>query len=149
MHNRPVNRGVAATGSLAAALAMAVLVGVVFFLLQDYGPESALRKFHQAIVSHDLAGLRRVVMAEANEDDLNRLAAMVEGLARSGARYRLRQVSREDRRVVAMVEYVLPNRLMQPTFFWVIQKSGGRWRVDVESTMDLRRQMLQRQLFGS
>lgn len=138
---RSMRRGAIAPGTLIAALAMAILVSSVFFLLQDYGPESALRKFHRAVVNRDLADLRYVVSPGSSETALNQMAAMVDSYARAGARYQLLYVKRENRRVIAEVAYVMPNRGLVLPVFWVVEKSGARWRVDVDETLAVRRQM--------
>lgn len=132
--------GNASLGSLFSALGVALLTFGVFFVLQDYGPESALRKFHRAAVNGNLAEVMDVVAQDAARENVEGLAAMVYNYARAGARYQLLHVKRENKRVVAEVAYVLPNRPIAYPVLWVVEKKPGGWRVDVDETVKIRLQ---------
>ena len=129
--------GKAATASLIAALVLALLTGGVFWVLQDYGPESALRKFHRASINHEWRDLGEVVMSGSYRQNVEVLANMVETYARLGARYQLQQVRRQNGKVLARVEYVFPNGRRDPVF-WVVDKAKDGWRVNVNETMGQR-----------
>ncbi len=143
-----MRRGSVPLANLIAAIVLALLVGSVFGMLQDYGPESALRKFHRAVVARNLAGIRRAVREGSRDENINALAAMVERYSSAGAHYRVLKTQRQDRRILALAEYFFADRPIRSTFVWVVAKSGGRWRVDADATVDLRRQMLEQQIFG-
>jgi hypothetical protein len=136
-----MQRGRASISSLVSALVLAVLTGGVFWILQDYGPESALRKFHRAAVNRDLRELSQVVTQDSFRQNVELLAAMVEGYARNGARYQLREVNRQNRRVIAEVEYVFPNRGLSVPMFWVVVKDREGWKVSANDTEAVRRRM--------
>jgi hypothetical protein len=127
------------TGSWIAAAALLLLTGTVFWLLRDYGPESALRKFHRAAVNRNVRELLHTVPDDAERSNVEFLAMMVENYARFGARYQLLHVKREDRLVMAEVAYVLPNRPMAPSVLWIVAKYRDGWRVDVDRTMRMLR----------
>ena len=133
-----MRRGAAQIGSLFAALLLAGLTAGVFWVLQDYGPESALRKFHRAAVNRNYRELTQLVAPNSYEDSLNRLYYMVDTFARSGAQYQLLYVKRENKRVVAEVAYAWPNRKLVVPVFWVVEKFPGGWKVNVNQTEAIR-----------
>ncbi|HRK20521.1 MAG TPA: hypothetical protein PLX06_01850 [Fimbriimonadaceae bacterium] len=132
--------GSTSVSSLIAALGLGLLTFGVFFVLQDYGPESALRKFHRAAVNGNLREVSEVVAQDSNREFVEGLAGMVFRYARAGARYQLLHVKRENKRVVAEVAYVLPGRPVAYPVLWVVEKERGGWKVDVNETVKIRLQ---------
>lgn len=126
------------SGLISAALLSALTLGV-FMVLREYGPESALRKFHRAAVNGNTRELARAVTPGSYPENLLSLASMVHSYARQGAQYQLKNVDRKERRVVAEVAYILPTRQMEPHMFWVVDKRPEGWRVNVNATADVRR----------
>src|SRR5688572_14875696 len=98
-HNPSMRSGKAATSSLIAAIVLALLTGGVFWVLQDYGPESALRKFHRSAINREWRELEGVVMPGSYRQNVELLASMVDTYARLGARYRLNSVKRQNGKV--------------------------------------------------
>lgn len=127
--------GKAATSSLIAAVVLAILTGGVFWVLQDYGPESALRKFHRAAINREWRELEGVVIPGSYRQNVELLASMVDTYARLGARYRLNSVKRGNGKVQALVEYVFPNGRRSDTVFWIVDKAKDGWRVNVNETV--------------
>lgn len=132
--------GNASLASLFSALCLGILTFSVFFVLQDYGPESALRKFHRAAVNRNLSEVLEVVAQDADRGYVEGLAGMVFDYARAGARYQLLHVKRENKRVVAEVAYVIPNRPVSYPVLWVVEKARDGWKVDVNETVKIRQQ---------
>ena len=133
--------GKAATASLISALVLVLLTAGVFWVLQGYGPESALRKFHRAAINHEWRDLEEVVTPGSYRQNVQLLASMVETYARIGARYQLGRVRRSSNRVIAEVFYSFPNNRSDPVF-WVIEKVRDGWRVNVNETVGQRMSQL-------
>lgn len=136
-----MRRGAANLPGLSAALLLALLTGAVFWVLRDYGPESALRKFHRAAVNGNYRELARVVTPNTYASNLNTLVNMIAGYARNGARYQLKRVDRREKHVLAEVAYVYPDRPMQPHVLWVVERVEGGWRVNVNATIEVGQMM--------
>lgn len=119
-----------------AAAALAVITLSVFYVLQDYGPESAIRRFHHAVQVGDANELARVTEQSLQDPSTSELARWVNQMSRLGAHYRLLRVDREPSKVYAALEYVLPNGETYPTV-WIVDRTerGGTWRVDAQSTV--------------
>ena len=120
---------------VAAVLLAAVTLGV-FSVLQDYGPESAIRRFHHAVQVGDLNELQRVTKQDLREGSPAKLTAWVSNIIHAGARYRLLRVERQPTEVYAALEYVLPNGESYPTV-WIVEKertAGSSWKVDAKLT---------------
>jgi hypothetical protein len=140
-YKEPMKRGATNVAGLVSALLLAALTGGVFWVLQDYGPESALRKFHRAAVNRNYRELVDTVSPNSYRQNLEDLAYMVDTYARRGARYQLKFVERRNKRVKAEVIYVHPNRQMQPSVFWIVEKLPGGWRVNVNDTVSFMRSL--------
>jgi hypothetical protein len=119
------------------ALILSALVLGVFWALRDFGPESALRRFHMASVNRDEAMLGDVTDFSPNPQYAQALSSRVQDLARAGGRYELRRMDRSRTRVVAEVVYRFPFTGQQIPSLWVVEKTQGRWRVNPYRTMTL------------
>lgn len=132
--------GSAAVANLSAAALLGILTLGVFYVLQDYGPESSLRKFHRAAVNRNLREISEVIAKGSNPESVRVLAKMVYDYAHAGARYQLLHVKRENKRVVAEVAYVLPGRPVVFPVLWVVEKEPDGWKVDINETDKIRTQ---------
>ncbi|MEA2554543.1 MAG: hypothetical protein QOJ65_2719 [Fimbriimonadaceae bacterium] len=123
------------------ALVVAALVLFVFATLQNYGPESAVRRFHEAVLTQNEQELRDVIMEPTKRDpsyinDLYALEERIADLMMQGARVTFRSVDRRPTQVWVSVNYKLPDNTAGSAP-WVVQKVGGRWKVDVHATYHL------------
>ena len=94
---------------LAFSLLFAAMVLAVFYTLQDFGPESTIRKFHQRLKDSDRAGI--LAQIEQGADSVSTIA-MVNDIGRlmsMGANPVVRQMERTPHSVIAQVNYRLPN----------------------------------------
>jgi HAMP domain-containing protein len=123
---------------IGAALALAFVTLSVFYVLQDYGPESAIRRFHRAVQKGDLGDLQRVTEQPIDSKSVGDLYRWVQEMNRYGARYQLLRVERQprSREVYAALVYVLPNGETYATV-WVVEKQREAWRVDAARTMTI------------
>lgn len=94
------------------------------------GPEGKLHMFFRAIQEgreenalRAASGDRRAMALLANE---------VLQLVRSGARYDVLEVKRENNEAVALVEFRL-GRFIERTV-WFLRRSEGEWRIDANRT---------------
>jgi hypothetical protein len=141
--------------SLLPAILLGTLVLFTYFTLQNYGPESTLRKFHSALIKIDQAQSagKRIPNADWNDlrstlvEDLGDLEGTgdaqaysavrkVNGLLLAGCKYSLAKMDRYPREVRIAVIYEKP---MQPPIHlvWIIDKPfGGReWKISAQKTL--------------
>ena len=116
-----------------AAATLAILVLAVFSVLQDYGPESAIRRFHDAVRRDDVRALAQVTEEDPRDARVQHLAQNVALLSKQGANYRILRMDREPRQVAAEVQYVLPDGRQGRTV-WVVVKTRRTWRVEASET---------------
>lgn len=122
------------SASILSSVVLAAITLLVFYMLQDYGPESALRKFHEAIVQRDAQTLNEVTMGGTQSQDVREaVSAIGSFLIQSGARYRLLRTDHRGRQVGAEVVYIFPSGQTR-TIYWIIVKSGNSWKVDPTAT---------------
>lgn len=121
-----------------AAGVLAVVVLFVFFILQDYGPESAVRRFHEAAARGDLRTIQELTKRGSSDEATIRLASQLRFILISqGARYRLMRMDRRPGEVGAEVAYVYPGGQVAG-LYWIVRKGPGErsWRIDVERTLN-------------
>lgn len=128
------------SSSALAALGLAVLTLAVFFLLQNYGPESAIGRFHQASVSGDDAELAQVIVQDVRAQSVRWLRSNIVEWSRMGAAPVLSRVRREQGWVIAQVDYVSP--LRTDNVWWVVVRKPEGWRIDADATVDMVQQTL-------
>lgn len=117
---------------VAAVLAFGVLG--LFLRLQEYGPESALRKFHQAIERRSLGDLQRVTREDVRSPEVQSLVARVGYyMAVGGNRFRILRTDRTPNEVRAAVAYPLPGG-PSPFVVWIVRRDGRTWKVDADAT---------------
>ena len=127
---------------LAPAAALGALTLSTFFVLQDYGPESAIRRFHQAIAERDLQELAKVTEQEINTNAVAQLVWRVRSIDPTAQNYRLLRTDRSSREVRVEVGYRTPPGYVV-VLPWIVQKTGSAWRVDAIETLG----WMQRYLF--
>jgi hypothetical protein len=124
--------------SIGAATALALLTVGVFWVLRGYGPASALRLFHMAILTGDTRSMARVVTSGSSEAGVRILASRVADMARAGGQYRLSSLTRRPGGIViAEVNYLFPDRGVYVTSLWVLRQEKGQWRLDTDATLSL------------
>lgn len=112
----------------AATLAIATLS--VFATFQNYGPESAVRRFHHAIVTGDDAELSQVVDTSTQTSAVRDLRLYVTRALNGGANYRIVKSERSPTQVEMLALYA-----GRAPIVWVVVKARDRWRVDPYLTL--------------
>jgi hypothetical protein len=119
-------------GILASVL-LALLTLSVFYVLQDYGPESAIRKYNEAVLNGDSLALNAISSQPIDSPDGEWLQAQVHSFLAAGGRLRLETIRREPTTDLAEVEYVLPDPPAVP-FLFVVTKDNHVWKVNPSAT---------------
>ncbi len=116
---------------LGAATALAAATLGVFATFQNYGPESAVRRFHHAVANGDARELAQVVEGSANTSAVRDLSRFVtEALVASGASYGIVTSERTPTQVAMLARYS-----NHPPIVWVVMKARDRWRIDPYLTL--------------
>ena len=119
---------------------LALLTLGVFYVLQDYGPESAIRKFHVAAAAGDAGALQSVTQQPVRTQEVQILAAKVRRLLGEGYRYQVLRMDRSPTQVRAAVVYTVGN--IELPEIWVVEKDGRSWKIDAFTTEGIQRDSL-------
>ncbi len=124
---------------LFASIILAALTLGVFSRLQDYGPESAIRRFNQAIVHVDPDDMQKVTLANTHKAELRYLVVNLENWYQQGAYMRVAEMERTSDEVRAAVLYTFPGSQTYPkgtqrAMIWVVVRKGKAWFVDANKT---------------
>jgi hypothetical protein len=117
--------------SAVAALVLAGITFFVFFTLRDFGPGSAVRRFHEDILTGNVEDLQKVCSAPITDPDVQRLAMFTNDERSSVAR--LASMSRSPDEVDVLVLYE-QDQVSTP-FVWVVTKHVAGWEVDAAQTV--------------
>ena len=115
---------------LGAAAALAGVTLGVFATFQNYGPESAVRRFHHAILTGDDKELAQVVDAPNETSAVRDLRQYVTRALNGGSNYRIVKSERSPTQVEMLALYA-----GRPPIVWVVIKARDRWRVDPYLTL--------------
>lgn len=120
------------------AILLAAVTLIVFFVLQNSGPESAVRQFHEAAINNSPRELQQVTLQSVNENsDAYMMASIVQHDFMAGARVRIVGTRKTmdgspNRRIVDVV-YLFNNRVVRAVP-WVVVRERHLWKVDVVAT---------------
>lgn len=126
---------------IGAALVLSLVTLSVFYVLRDYGPESAIRRFHRAVRIGDPNELARVTEQPIGSPPVQELVGWVNQMNLIGGRYQLLRVERQPREVYAALAYQGPNGESYATV-WVVEKRGTSWKIDAARTATILRDKL-------
>lgn len=121
------------TGFIAAVL-LAAMVLFVFSVLRDYGPESAIRKFHMAVLKDNPAELQAVTEQPIGWVSVQSLVERVRQADALGAKYYVARMERRPDEVVAVAMYALHDG-SHGTAIWDVRKEDGVWKIDANRTL--------------
>jgi hypothetical protein len=145
--NSAKQRGLMPSTGIAAGIFASVLLSLltlsVFYVLQDFGPESAIRKFNQAILDGDRNAEERASSQSLDGQEEQWLHTTVQRNLQAGGRLRLWQLDRHvdhpPSYVVAHVDYVFSNGSLP--FIFIVTYENHVWRVNPEATLAILRQL--------
>ena len=124
--------------SIAVALALSVLTLATFAAAAGRGPESAVKKFHEAIKENDAADLARVLAQPEDNADSVQLAGLVSQLLSVDPHVELGKVQSAGQTASIDVIYNRGRYGRQAVRFVIVQKSS-HWVIDAQKTLDLYR----------
>ena len=116
-------------GLAAAAVLAGVTLGT-FAIFQNYGPESAVRRFHQAVQTKDDRTIEQIVLTDPGNSSVQDLKRLVAGLASRGPAYKIVKSERSRTQVEMLALYEGGVRII-----WVVVKANDRWRIDPYLTL--------------
>lgn len=121
--------------SYLAAAGLAAVTLVTFFSFRDWGPESAVRRFHIAATQRNWSTVDQLTIEGADNRDTRALVAEIVALARTGAHFEI--IGSKERRGVGVVsvEYQFPNGMSAGAAWYVRQATASQWRVDCSRTV--------------
>ena len=118
---------------LVTASILAVLTLGAFYILQEYGPVSAVRRFHMALARGDKASEQQVIDEPVKDESVQYLEKIVGGLIGQGVQPQLaRMDSQGDQDDVAVV-YHLPDGGTL-AIIWIVERKKSIWKIDAHST---------------
>ena len=120
-------------GSYVAAGLLACLTIRVFFELQDSGPESAIRRFNDAIRDHDAESIRKLTTEPLEGDATRAMLAKLDAWDSDGATMQVTLMERSGDEVRAVVVFSLPKGTSS-AMIWVVERRGKMWLVDANKT---------------
>lgn len=116
---------------LGASIALAAVTLGVFGVLQNYGPESAVRRFHHAVATGDPKELAETIVGDTRSSSVTDLGTIVHAfLLENPQGFHIVQQSRTDKQVEILALYGSGRRIV-----WVVVKARDRWRVDPYLTL--------------
>jgi hypothetical protein len=123
--------------SLVSAGVLACLTILVFSVLHDYGPASAIRKFHAAIAANDLSDLQQVIDVPVTDDSVSYLAnKWIRPLMARGIQPQVARQDRQQNAVRVAVVYKLPDG-DQLAIIWIVDRDKRLWRINTRETASL------------
>jgi hypothetical protein len=129
MSSSPFLKAIIPAGVLAA------LVLFVFATLQNYGPESAVRRFHEAVLERNQTEVDDVILHPANAGEVSKIEKVIWDALSQGAHIRLHDLSRTPTKVTVTVIYHAGDQSGYQV--WATQKTSNGWKVDIHRTWQL------------
>jgi hypothetical protein len=119
-----------------AAALLAVLTLSVFFLLQNYGPESTVRRYHEAVAKGDRVTQDQLIEETPDNPAAVQLSSLLTGIRRVADGYRPVNMDRKPGSVLLEVAYIRGNGIMA-RLPWIVHKRPGwnRWRISATDTL--------------
>lgn len=118
---------------IVAAIVAVITLGT-FYILQDYGPASAIRRFHEAIFNNDVGELQQVTYDKINSPAVRELITAVNSIGEPASHPQVARMDRQVGEVRAAVVYTYPNNL-RTARVWVVEKHDKLWQVNAEKTV--------------
>jgi hypothetical protein len=124
-------------GILSAGL-VAALVLFVFATLQNYGPQSAVRRFHEAVRTGDPVEIEDSIVqpdrpTPQSRGELQRVLVEFFGGMPPGTTFSLRNYETIDPRTVDITA-VYQNEHRSISAVWQVKKTPEGWKVDIHGT---------------
>ncbi len=119
--------------SYLAAAALALVTIFTFYVFQDFGPQSVIRRFHIDVARQDWRDINLVAKDNISSPATQDMIQFVHEMVVNNASYEIVSLKRLHREVLAAVEYRLPNGAGVGVVWHVVQGQND-WRVDCKAT---------------
>jgi len=124
--------------SYIAAGVLAVVTLSTFYMLQDYGPASAIRRFHQGVAKEDLSVVQGAIIQPVESPSVGRVVERVQSLIQmESPRVAGTERDLSRRSGPPKVRVVLVYRDIDGSPFpivWVVEKPSRVWKINVDKT---------------
>jgi len=125
--------------SIISALVLACLTLGVFYVFQDFGPESAIRRFNEACIRNNDDELQSVIAENFQRNNVLLLKQQLRTWYENGATMQLAEMERSEKEVRAAVLFTIPPNQDYPlgtqwAMIWVVTRRGKFWLVDANKT---------------
>lgn len=126
--------------ALIPAGVLAALVLFVFSTLQNYGPESAVRRFHEGIIRQDAEEITEVTLSPEEDknqklEEIQFIEGQIYSKLSQGYRIRLQDLKRNPKEVYVTVLYYAPGGGPSGNAPYAAVKTPFGWKVDVHKTL--------------
>ena len=121
-------------GRLAAGVLAALTLGA-FYILQDYGPVSAVRRFHTALARKDLAAIQQVVEEPVKDESVQYLFSELAPKLQEGVQPQLARTDRQGDQDDVVVVYNLPEGSAL-AIVWIVDRRGSLWKINARLTAE-------------
>ncbi|HVT12351.1 MAG TPA: hypothetical protein VHE55_08790 [Fimbriimonadaceae bacterium] len=121
--------------SYLAAAALALVTIFTFYVFQDFGPQSVIRRFHIDVARQDWRDIDLVAKENVSSPATQSMIRFVNEMVVNNASYEIVSLKRLHKEVLAAVEYRLPNGAGVGVVWHVVQSSND-WRVDCRATVE-------------
>lgn len=128
-------RRIGAESGLAAAAILAALTIAVFFALQNYGPESAVRRLHEAFLRKDRAAFAQLLDEPLDDPSVSGVILTLERIAPYADSYRLESMERKVNAARLGVVYLRRSRIIAAAPWWVDRVGSRVWRINATKTV--------------
>lgn len=119
--------------SYLSAAALAVVTIFAFYVFQDFGPQSVIRRFHIDVAREDWKDIN-LITKEDMPRETRAMVRFVQQMVINNASYEIVSLRRLHREVLAAVEYRLPNGAGVGVV-WHVSQTSSDWRVDCKATL--------------
>ncbi len=122
----------------------------VFWLEQSAGPESTVRRYLASLARSDSNTMQRLITTPVNSSANLWLVQAFQPIAEN--KYKVTAKQRDGNIALVKTDHeasILTANGQQPivvSFFWVLNRSGGVWRIDPEGTLRYREQSVRGRL---
>ena len=118
------------TSSYVAAGLLALLTLTTFYLLRNYGPAWAIKRFHQAVAADDPLEIARVSVQRPDDKKLVQLEALVKG----SQSFDIESVTQGPGEAVFTIRYYLRGAKVDVN--WVVDQTKAGWLIDANKTLE-------------
>ena len=119
--------------AIVTSLILVALTLFVFANLRDYGPESTIRRFHEAAIAGDRAAINATTIEGYKNPFVANLVQGIRQLAEQGGQMRIVGQNYKVSDMQVGVTYSMRNGA-STTFNYYLTRSNREWRIDARKT---------------